>query len=93
MASRVLAKEDIILLGLGLGRLALLRLGRGQLADVDQVGALERVQERCTVPGFDYGVEAPSYARPTVKELQRQYTTPHTTSQRWLEMLGGRRQR
>jgi len=47
--------------------------------------------ERCTVPGFDYGVEAPSYARPSVEELQRQYTTPRTTSQRWAQMLGGRR--
>jgi ATP-dependent RNA helicase RhlE len=47
--------------------------------------------ERCTVPGFDYGVVAPSYARPTVKELQQQYTTPRTVSQRWSQMLGGRR--
>jgi len=42
------------------------------------------------VPGFDYGVEAPSYARPTVKELQQQYITPRTTRQRWSQMLGGR---
>jgi ATP-dependent RNA helicase RhlE len=49
--------------------------------------------ERCTVPGFDYGTEAPSYARPTVKELQQQYTTPRTVSQRWSQMLGGRRRR
>jgi len=47
--------------------------------------------ERCMVPGFDYGVEAPSYARPTVQELQRQYTAPRTTRQRWAQMLGGRR--
>jgi ATP-dependent RNA helicase RhlE len=47
--------------------------------------------ERCTVPGFDYGVAAPSYARPTVKELQQQYTTPRTVSQRWSQMLGSRR--
>jgi ATP-dependent RNA helicase RhlE len=49
--------------------------------------------ERCTVPGFDYGVEAPSYARPTVKELQRQYAAPRTISQRWSQMLGGGRRR
>jgi ATP-dependent RNA helicase RhlE len=49
--------------------------------------------ERCTVPGFDYGVEAPSYARPTVKELQQQYTAPRTTRQRWSQMLGGRHRR
>ncbi len=49
--------------------------------------------ERCTVPGFDYGVEAPSYARPTVKELQQQYTAPRSTSQRWSQMLGGRHRR
>ena len=49
--------------------------------------------ERCTVPGFDYGVAAPSYARPTVKELQQQYTTPRTVSQRWSQMLGSRRRR
>jgi ATP-dependent RNA helicase RhlE len=49
--------------------------------------------ERCTVPGFDYGVEAPSYAKPTVEELQRQYTTPRTTRQRWAQMLGSRRRR
>jgi ATP-dependent RNA helicase RhlE len=47
--------------------------------------------ERCMVAGFDYGVEAPSYARPTVQELQRQYTAPCTTRQRWAQMLGGRR--
>jgi ATP-dependent RNA helicase RhlE len=49
--------------------------------------------ERCMMPGFDYGVQAPSYARPTVQELQRQYTTPRTTGQRWAQMLGGRRRR
>jgi ATP-dependent RNA helicase RhlE len=49
--------------------------------------------ERCTVPGFDYGIEAPSYARPTVKELQQQYATPRTVSQRWSQMLGSRRRR
>lgn len=49
--------------------------------------------ERCMMPGFDYGVQAPSYAKPTVQELQRQYTTPRTTSQRWAQMLGGRRRR
>jgi ATP-dependent RNA helicase RhlE len=49
--------------------------------------------ERCTVPGFDYDVAAPSYARPTVQELQRQYATPRTTSQRWAQMVGGRRHR
>jgi ATP-dependent RNA helicase RhlE len=47
--------------------------------------------ERCTVPGFDYGTAAPSYARPTVKELQQQYTAPRTVSQRWSQMLGSRR--
>ncbi len=47
--------------------------------------------ERCTVPGFDYGIAAPSYARPTVKELQQQYTAPRTVSQRWSQMIGGRR--
>ena len=47
--------------------------------------------ERCMVPGFDYGIAAPSYARPTVKELQQQYTTPRTVSQRWSQMLGSRR--
>jgi len=46
--------------------------------------------ERCTVPGFDYGIAAPSYARPTVKELQQQYTAPRTVSQRWSQMLGSR---
>jgi ATP-dependent RNA helicase RhlE len=49
--------------------------------------------ERCTLSGFDYGVEAPSYAKPTVEELQRQYITPRTTSQRWAQMLGSRRRR
>jgi len=49
--------------------------------------------ERCTGPGFDYGVVAPSYARPTVKELQQQYTAPRTVSQRWSQMLGSRRRR
>lgn len=48
---------------------------------------------RCMAPGFDYGVTAPSYARPTVEELQRQYTAPRTISQRWAQMLGGRRRR
>jgi ATP-dependent RNA helicase RhlE len=47
--------------------------------------------ERCTVPGFDYGVEAPSYARPSVAEIQQQYSTPRTPSQRWAQMLGSRR--
>jgi len=49
--------------------------------------------ERCMLPGFDYGVQAPSYDRPTVKELQRQYTTPRTVGQRWSQMLGSRRRR
>jgi hypothetical protein len=52
-----------------------------------------RQLERCTVPGFDYGTQAPSYARPTVKELQQQYTAPRTVSQRWSQMLGGWRRR
>jgi ATP-dependent RNA helicase RhlE len=49
--------------------------------------------ERCTVPGFDYGTEAPSYDRPSVKELQQQYATPRTVSQRWSQMLGSRHRR
>ena len=49
--------------------------------------------ERCMVPGFDYGTVAPSYDRPTVKELQQQYTAPRTTSQRWSQMLGSRHRR
>ncbi|MBN1889428.1 MAG: DEAD/DEAH box helicase [Thermoflexales bacterium] len=52
---------------------------------------LGRKLERCTVTNFDYGVEAPSYARPTVKEIQQQYSVPRTTSQRWAQMLGSRR--
>jgi superfamily II DNA/RNA helicase len=47
--------------------------------------------ECCTVPGFDYGTEAPSCDRPTVKELQQQYTAPRTVGQRWSQMLGSRR--
>ncbi len=49
--------------------------------------------ERCTVSGFDYDVEAPSYDRPTLKELQQQYVAPRTIGQRWSQMLGGRRRR
>ncbi len=66
-------------------------------ADEPMVQSIQRLigrkLERCNAPGFDYGVEAPSYAKPSVAELQRQYATPRTTSQRWSQMLGGRRRR
>jgi hypothetical protein len=40
------------------------------ICDIQQL--IGKRLERCTVPGFDYGVAAPSYAWPTVKELQQQ---------------------
>ncbi len=49
--------------------------------------------ERCRLPDFDYGVEPPSYAKPTVQEIQRQYAAPRSLSDRWASMLGGRRSR
>lgn len=47
--------------------------------------------ERKTLPGFDYDVPAPSWAKPSAKALIRQATQSQSLADRWRSMTGGRR--
>jgi ATP-dependent RNA helicase RhlE len=42
--------------------------------------------DRKTLPGFDYDVPAPSWARPSAKALMRQMARPKTLADRWRSM-------
>jgi ATP-dependent RNA helicase RhlE len=42
--------------------------------------------DRKTLPGFDYDVPAPSWARPSAKVLMRQMARPKTLADRWRSM-------
>jgi superfamily II DNA/RNA helicase len=45
--------------------------------------------ERKTLPGFDYDVPTPSWAKPSADALMRQSTRSLSTADRWRAMLGG----
>jgi ATP-dependent RNA helicase RhlE len=47
--------------------------------------------ERQTLPGFDYDVPTPSWAKPSAKSLMRQATQSQSLADRWRSMGGGRR--
>jgi ATP-dependent RNA helicase RhlE len=47
---------------------------------------LDRKIERKTLPGFDYDVPAPSWARPSAKTLIRQSTKSQSLADRWRSM-------
>ncbi len=47
---------------------------------------LGRKVERKTLPGFDYNVPAPSWAKPSAKTLMRQVTRTQSLSSRWRSM-------
>jgi ATP-dependent RNA helicase RhlE len=47
--------------------------------------------ERQTLPGFDYDVPTPSWAKPSAKSLMRQATQSQSLAERWRSMGGGRR--
>ena len=47
---------------------------------------LGRKVERKTLPGFDYNVPAPSWAKPSAKALMRQVTRSQSLSSRWRSM-------
>ncbi|MBU0703782.1 MAG: DEAD/DEAH box helicase [Chloroflexi bacterium] len=47
---------------------------------------LGRKVERKTLPGFDYDVPTPSWAKPSVKTLMRQVTQSQSLAKRWRSM-------
>ncbi len=47
--------------------------------------------ERKTLPGFDYNVPTPSWAKPSAKALMREATQSLSLADRWRSMSGGRR--
>jgi ATP-dependent RNA helicase RhlE len=59
----------------------------------DDEGLVARIEhllgttvERRTLPGFDYDVPTPSWARPSAKALARQTARPRTLADRWRAM-------
>ena len=60
----------------------------------DEMALLYRIEyllgrkiERKTLPGFDYDVPAPSWARPSVKTLMQQATQSQRLADRWRSMV------
>lgn len=49
--------------------------------------------DRKSLPGFDYNVPTPSWAKPSAEALTRQATRSLNTADRWRAMLGGGRRR
>jgi ATP-dependent RNA helicase RhlE len=49
--------------------------------------------ERKTLPGFDYSVPTPSWAKPSAEALVRQATRSMSVADRWRAMVGGGRRR
>jgi ATP-dependent RNA helicase RhlE len=47
--------------------------------------------ERKLLPGFDYDVPTPSWAKPSAKALMREATQTQSLADRWRSMSGGRR--
>jgi len=47
---------------------------------------LGRKVERKTLPGFDYDVPTPSWAKPSAKALMRQATQSQSLAKRWRSM-------
>ncbi len=47
--------------------------------------------ERKTLPGFDYDVPTPSWAKPSAEALMRRSSQKLTTAERWRSMVGRRR--
>jgi ATP-dependent RNA helicase RhlE len=62
-------------------------------ADEFQVRLIERTLgralERRQLPGFDYQTAAPSHARPSAKDIQRQIAAGRTSAQRWAQVARG----
>ncbi len=56
-------------------------------------GLLGHKIERKTLPGFDYDVPTPSWAKPSADALIRQSTQPRTLADRWRGMRGGSRRK
>ena len=59
----------------------------------DDEGLIARIEyllgskiERRTLPGFDYDVPAPSWAKPSAKALMRQTSRPRSLADRWRSM-------
>jgi hypothetical protein len=48
---------------------------------------LGRKIERETLPGFDYDVPAPSWAKPSAKTLMRQARKNQSVADRWRSMV------
>jgi ATP-dependent RNA helicase RhlE len=69
------------------------------LVTPDDEGMIHRIEyllgqevERKTLPGFDYDVPTPSWAKPSAKTLSRQMYRPKSLADRWRSMdRGGRR--
>jgi ATP-dependent RNA helicase RhlE len=49
--------------------------------------------ERKTLPGFDYSVPTPSWAKPSAETLIKQATRSMSVADRWRSMVGGGRRR
>ncbi len=68
------------------------------LVTPDDEGMIKRIEhilghklERKTLPGFDYAVPTPSWAKPSSKAMLRQATQSLSLADRWRAMSGGRR--
>jgi ATP-dependent RNA helicase RhlE len=63
------------------------------LVTPDDEGLIHRIEylvgrkiERKTLPGFDYDVPTPSWAKPSAKALKRQATRSQSLADRWRSM-------